>query len=318
MAKRRKGPGVVAVVGSRSPLGQGLLERLEGDPSVTRVVAVDLRPPGTLGPKTRFVRLDLTHAQAQRQLAAALEAEGVEALAHLALLGSPLANEAYARELEVGGTARVLEAAGEAGVEQVALRSTTAVYGAAKHPALLDEDAPLAPNDAAFLTHKREAEALARRFAEAHPEARVAILRFAPEIGPRSDNLFRRYLTAQVAPVLAGHDPIVQVLHEEDAAEAIWHVLTHGIAGLFNVAPAGALPLSAALDVLGSRPLPIPSPVAMASTRALRSLGVLPSWREPLLDFLRYPVVADGDRFRSRGFTFQHDVVTALQTTRSP
>lgn len=318
MGERRNGPGAVAVVGSRSPLGVGLLALLEAEPTVERILAVDLRPPPRLGPKTRFARIDLTHASAHRLLADALEREEVEALAHLVSLGNPLSNETYARELEVEGTSRVLQAAEEAGVSRIALRSSTWVYGAARHPALLQEDHPLAPSTTPFLTNKRRAESLAIHFAERVPTAKVAILRFAPDVGPHADNLLRRTLVGRAAPMLAGFDPLVQAIHEEDAAAALWHVLRHGIAGLFNVAPEGALPLSTALEVVGTRPWAIPSPVALAATKALGALGVLPSWREPLVEFLRYPVVADASRFRSRGFRFGRDVRGALQTMRSP
>ena len=51
----------VAVTGASGYIGTGLVRRLQSESWVERVVALDVRPPGTdIGPKARFVRHDVS------------------------------------------------------------------------------------------------------------------------------------------------------------------------------------------------------------------------------------------------------------------
>ena len=76
--------------------------------------------------------------------------------------------------VNVGGTRRVLEAAGAAGLGKVVLVSSAAVYGAwPNNPVPLTEDAPLRPNPGFPLgVHKAELERLLAEWALARPAVR--------------------------------------------------------------------------------------------------------------------------------------------------
>lgn len=311
-------PGVMAVVGSRSALGSGLMERWEAETSVRRILAFDLRPPRTPSLKVAFHRVDLTQRKAEDELARIFEGEGVSGVVHLALLGSPLANAAYARELEVEGTSRVIAACERAGISHLLFRSTTAVYGAhPRNPARLTEASPRRVENLPFLTNKRDAEDLVLAFAERHPDAPVAVLRFAPELGPGGGNVAARYLLAKVAITLAGRDPLVQVVQEEDAIGALYLLAGKRVRGVYNVAPPGALPLSSALRILSTPAVPLPTPLAAAALRALGATGLLAGGAPEALDFLRYSFVADGGKMeREVGFRFRYGVREALETGR--
>ncbi|HEX4514067.1 MAG TPA: NAD-dependent epimerase/dehydratase family protein, partial [Polyangiaceae bacterium] len=85
----RRVPGrVVAVTGTCTFLGQNLIALLEEDPTVERVVAVDIKAPVS-GKKTRFYEVDLTQPPAEARLAEIFAAEGVRSLVHLAFHSSP-------------------------------------------------------------------------------------------------------------------------------------------------------------------------------------------------------------------------------------
>lgn len=299
-------------MGARSELGRRLLERLSFDPGVARILALDLRDPGTFSPQTTFVRFDLTHPRAEETLARILERERVEALLHLARPDDPPSNLAYFRELELGGIEKVVSAGRSAGVARLLLRSSTLLHWpSVRNPALLREESPFAEGAPEYIRVKREADA---RALAAWPS--VTILRFAPLVGTGARGWLARALRAPVDLAIAGFDPLIQCLHLEDASLALERALETALEGVYLVAPKSSLPLLAAFRLSGSYPVPLPYPVALASLRALRAVGAT-SLPDEALDLLRYPCVADGARFReATGQVFRHDVRSAIAAVR--
>ena len=103
-----------------------------------------------------------------------------------------------------------------------------------------------------------EVEALVRDFADDNPHLVVSVLRFANVLGtdiitPISHNLRRRLL-----PSIAGFDPLVQFIEEDDVVRALEYVTGHQIPGVFNVAGAGKLPWSEVASIGGAFLLPLP------------------------------------------------------------
>jgi UDP-glucose 4-epimerase len=130
------------------------------------------------------------------------------------------------------------------------------------------------------------------------------------------------YLRLPVVPTLLGFDPMVQVIHEDDVAEAITCALSPGSRGIYNVTGPGELPLSAILDELGIQRLPFPHPLATPVMQALWRFG-LTSFPVPELDFIRYVCMVDGSRaMRELGFRPRHSlretIRAVLQTDLPP
>ncbi len=298
----------VAVTGAFGFLGRMLIARLEANPAIDRILALDLKPPpGTLR-KTAFVQVDLTHPRSDRRMAEAFAQAGTDSIVHLALLYNPIHNAAYAHEVDAIGTLQLLGAAAAARVGSIVALSSTALYGASPdNPSFLTEDRPLRPSpQSRFLADKLEVERQFEAFRVQQPHAAVTILRMAALLGPTVRNPATQLLGRPIVPVLLGHDPLMQFLHEDDAVRALEVAVIKRVGGVFNVAPPGALPLSSILRLLGRTALPLPGVVARAGMGALWSIlgfGTPPSW----LDYLRYVWVADGSRAaRELGFEYHH------------
>ena len=137
----------------------------------------------------------------------------------------------------------VLAAAGALGLKRLIFPSLTALYGARPNgPALITEATLLAGCPGSrFINDKVEVENQLHAFRTAHPLMQVLVLRFAPIVGPTSDNPITRWLRTRIVPTLLGFDPLWQVLHEEDAADALHAALFTEAAGAFNVAADGVL-----------------------------------------------------------------------------
>ncbi|MBM4362960.1 MAG: NAD-dependent epimerase/dehydratase family protein, partial [Deltaproteobacteria bacterium] len=290
---------VVAVTGASSFLGRGLVARLEEDPRVRRVVALDLEARRPASAKTRWHPLDLTEPAAAERARELLGSEGVDTLVHLAFLSSPAPATAWAHELESVGTMHVLHAARGAGVRKIVLRSLTWLHGAyPTNPNFLTEQHPLRARRAEpFFADKiaAETEALA---AGGGPEGRVVtILRTAPILGPTVSSFLTRYLSRRLVPTVLGFDPLWQLLHEADAIAALKLAVDRDAPGTIHVVADGVLPLSTVVKLAGRAAVPLPRRLLGAALSGLwvAQLAEAPS---AFVDYLQYLCVADGERAR--------------------
>jgi UDP-glucose 4-epimerase len=194
----------------------------------------------------------------------------------------------------------VLNACAATSPARFVMVSTTMAYGAdPSNPNYLSESAELRGHrDSRFINDKVRAEKQALRFARENPATAVATLRFAPILGPTVDNLFTRFLSRPVAPVMMGHDPLMQFVHESDAASALKLAVDAEASGPFNIVGKGVLPYTTVLALMGRVPMPMPYLIARQLNNALWATQILSS-PPSLLDYLMYVWVADGSRARA-------------------
>jgi nucleoside-diphosphate-sugar epimerase len=190
----------VALTGATGYTGSRLLATLvsRGHDVRALVRASSTRPPGDRS--VLWVDGDLRDAAAAPRLV-----EGAEAVVHVAAVyrtaGHP---DSYYRDVNVGGTERLLEAAARAGVRRFVHTSTVGVHGDVRNPPG-DESAPIAPGDI-YQATKAEAEARALAF---HRERGlpVTVVRPGAIYGPgerRFLKLFRAVARGRYAVVGSG------------------------------------------------------------------------------------------------------------------
>ena len=306
--------GRIAVTGVDSFLGSRVLRALAESRGAKAVVAVDVAaPPEVL--RVRHREIDFTQPASDQRLLDVLREDGVETVVHAALFTNPRRDTSYAHELESIGTLNVLAAAAAAGVGHVVLRSFTAVYGAhGRNPAYLTEDRPLQPNlSLAWARDKLESEQHAASFARRYPAMKITVLRFAPLFGPAVRNFYTKIFDHRLVPVLMGYDPLVQLLHPDDALAAFLAVLDRPAGGAFNVVPTRPIPLLSALHLAAKVPMPVPHPVAYPASDLLWAAGLADA-PGGFVDYVRYPFLGDGDKARRElGFAARHSSREALE-----
>ncbi len=305
--------GRTAVTGTASFVGARILRRLADRDGAESVVAVDVAaPPDALGVPHRAV--DLTEPASDQQMLDMLREERVDTVVHCAFFTSPRRDTTHAHELESIGTLNLLAACAAAGVQHVLLRSFTAVYGArGENPNFLTEERPLQPNTSlAWVRDKLEAEQHAASFARRYPDMRIGVLRFAPLLGPGVHNFYTRLLDHRVVPVVLGYDPLVQMLHPDDALEAMEAALARRAKGAYNVVPSRPITLLTALHTASKVPVPVPHPLAYPAVDLLWAAGLADA-PGGFVDYARYLFVADGEKAqRELGFTARHSSRDAL------
>lgn len=294
----------ILVTGVSRHLGAAVARRLLELPDVHRVIGLDvIHPRDTLG-GVEFVRADIRNAVVGRML----EQERVDTVVHLALSTAVTRGTARAsqKEANVIGTMQLLAACqATPRLRRIVLKSTCAVYGSSAHnPALFSEDqtAPVARAGGAVrdaLEVERYLWAARRR----RPDLASTTLRLAPVVGPHVHSRLLDYLKLPVVPVPLGFDARLQLLHEEDAIEAIVTAATGPMVGVVNVAGDGVITVRQAVALAGRPYLALPTQSGTVASLLAKAAGSS-SLEQADLDFLRYGRVLDTSAARDRlGFS---------------
>jgi UDP-glucose 4-epimerase len=315
--------GRIAVTGTSSFLGSRILRRLVDQRDPDSVLAVDIAsPPATLqGVRHRMV--DLTLPGADQRMMDVLKDEEVDTVVHTAFFTSPKRDSSYSHELESIGTLHLVAAAAAAGVSHFLMRSFTAVYGArGQNPNFLSEDRRPDPNPSlAWVRDKLEAEQHALSFAKRYPAMGLTILRFAPLLGAGVHTFYSRIFAKRVVPIVFGYDPLVQLLHPDDALDAVDAALANGPSGIVNVVPSDTISMLNALHLAEKLTVAVPHPLAYALSDLLwaSGVGLAPGG---FVDYVRFLFVADGEKAeRVLGFKARHrsrDALVAYLAYRYP
>lgn len=308
---------VVLVTGVSRFLGGATAHALAGDPSLERVIGVDVSAPHPIvGPsRAEFVRADVRSPL----IAKVIDSAGVDTVVHTDINASPSASggRASMKEANVMGTMRLLAACQHAErVQRVVVKSTGSVYGASRRdPAMFTEQMQPRGLAGGYGKDAQDVEGYVRSFIRRRPDVTVSVLRFANFIGPQVDSILAPYFTMKAVPVIAGYNPRLQLIHEQDAVDALVRCAldTDGSAdGVFNIAGPGLVSLSQAILRAGRVPLPIVGPAASAVTRIVRLLGYSDFTAE-YVQFLRYGRAMDISLARERlGFEPRYSTIEAF------
>jgi len=109
-------------------------------------------------------------------------------------------------------------------------------------------------------------------------------------------NYFSRLLCGRVAITYPGHDPTLQLLSPDDLAGALAAVVSSRAEGVFNVAPAGAIPLVQAIRLAGGLRLPLPRLVQNAVRSVLAPAALSASTDQ--LAYIRFSWTVSGEKLR--------------------
>ena len=288
-------PQRVLITGVSNPLGAEVARRLAS--RVPTLFGCDVDDP-----VSALEEMDFVHADTRQSVIGKLVRQlKIDTVVHLAVMVDSSRGERATHETNVIGTMNVLTGcAGPASpVRRLVVKSSQAVYGARPdYPSVLSEEvAGFSPTASPTSRDLIELELLAHDFAVRNPACRVARMRLGYRIS--RETTLGRYLSLPLVPVFAGYDPRLQLLHEDDAAEAIAAAALGTQEGPFNVAGDGVVLLSQAIAIMGGRPLPLLPPAGLWLSRmAIRSAtGVnLPGH---LVELLMHGSVIDCSRLQS-------------------
>lgn len=283
------------LTGADRPLGRLVLKRLIEDPSVGAILTI-----GEKAVRGRKVRT-IPHTPLHLDLLDALEGESIDGVLHLDFLPNERQHDGVF-EHNVLGALHLVGAACELGAKRVVVRSSTTVYGVRPtNPYYLPESRRVRTSGKRMplLRDVTEMERHLPEIYDAYPETAITVLRFAPMVGPTSDDPWMRYLRQEPCPYVSGFDPLVQLLHEEDAAEGVLRAWRSGTRGPVNLCPDGAVPLLKMMRFLGRKHRSMPQPLLGVGEKLVEGWKGLPLEAAQLM----FSVTGDNDRMkRELGF----------------
>ncbi|MCA9705468.1 MAG: NAD-dependent epimerase/dehydratase family protein [Myxococcales bacterium] len=260
----------VLVTGATTPLGRALVRALLDDPAAGRVLAVGLEPEpdADLGPAhdgLHYVCADLSRPRAVHDL---LHGPGreleVRVVVHGSLHRSPLDRGRRVHAVNVESTRALLqEAERHPTIERFVFRSHCEIYATRPdQPTLFGEEHPInfSPRAPQWLRDRVEADlTVCTRMGLA--QLQIAIVRAAECVGPRIGSQLFDYLRSRVCLRPMGYDPMLNLISIPDLVEALRLAVTSDAQGVFNIAGADTLPLSALVRAAQRWGIPVPGPL---------------------------------------------------------
>jgi UDP-glucose 4-epimerase len=286
---------LAVVTGISGRLGQLLARRLHRREG-TRVIGIDRRAFTRRPADIEHLRIDIRRKACEDLF----RTRKVDVIYHLGLMHDPRKGSGEHHSWNLLGTQQILEFAQRYGVPKVVILSTADVYGAmADNPAFITEDAPLlGAQRFAALRDLIAVDMFAQSYFWKYPEIETVVLRPAHILGG-VNNAISNYLRLQRIPVLMGFDPLLQVLHEEDAVTAILAAARPGVRGVFNVVGPEALPLRTLIGLTGRPRIELPHFLAPGVADRLFRFRFA-DFPAAETDYLRYAATLDGSRARSQ------------------
>lgn len=266
----------IAITGASGNAGTALLRNLQRQlkrkPGSLELVGISRRLPDTSREPYAGVQWHTLDVGLERDIPRLEEAlDGVDAVVHLAWQIQPNRDLDMLHRTNVMGTKNVLDAAGRAGVKQVACASSVGAYSKSGKDQRRDESWPAGGMAGShYSRHKAEQEKLLDGFMAANPGIAVARLRPALIFQEHAGAEIGRYFLGRVLsrlvppkpwlPILPVPDNLVfQAVHADDVAEAYWRVVDQRASGAFNIAAEPVLTPQELGRILGAkRILPIP------------------------------------------------------------
>ncbi len=291
------------ITGGSGYIGGRLSEVLSGREETELIVNLDVNPPPRDYPKVEFVQGDVRDAPRMREL---LDQHRIEALVHLAFLLDPIRDEAMMYDVDVNGTEAVLRAAGDAGTPQVLVTTSAVAYGAwPDNPVPIYEDWPVrGVPDFSYARDKTEADRICQLWAADHPDRVMTIVRPTIVFGPDVDNfIVRSWTKARFFPEPEGGGSELQLVHNDDVAEALILLLDKRAGGAFNLAADDTMSLKESADLIGLKTKPMPF------DKLKRQAKFAWRWHLPGVEappgyanYVAYPWVVSNEKLRALGW----------------
>jgi UDP-glucose 4-epimerase len=280
----------LAITGATGDFGRSVLRWACANDNIAEVTALGRRPAGVRHDKVREAFLDLSgHFDLE-------SVRGYDALLHLAYCVEEPRDKRRAYRVNVAATRTLLEHAREVGIGQVVLTSSANALGVAAcgtGEAYTEASYPAGDQDTGhyYFQHKALLEHLANWYwVNADGKTALTVVRPCYVVGEHFDNSGLQTMLSKSVVYPKPSRSFYQFLWETDLVDAYATTLTHGLSGLYNVAPADCTSVPEICSITGARLIPGPLSLLKPGADLLFRLRLSPfsgHWvtlGDPLLD----------------------------------
>jgi UDP-glucose 4-epimerase len=305
----------VLITGVGSYLGTLLAARLEREPGFEAIVGLDTRKPRQELGRTELIEADIRDPS----IAPVIARAEVDTVVHNSIVRQPgpgMSPRAM-HDINVIGSLQLLSACGQSpSIRAIVIRGSAGIYGAEPHaPQFFGEEMTrMFPLRTRFQRDVAEIENYFETYSRRHPEITCTMLRYQPAIGPSLATQVTRYLSQPACPTYLGFDPRIQLVHEDDALDALIAAIRRPVRGAVNVAARGTIGLARMIRMARRPLLPLAAPLFGPLTQAGGRLG-LDSYSDDFRRLLRYGRGVDIARLEGEvGHRPRYSTVEAVQS----
>ena len=310
MAQQRK---TVAVTGASGYVGTKLLERLEQETALRKLVAFDVDPLPLPIRNIAFYRKNVSEPIEDE-----LNDHDVTTLVHLAFNARRGSNrreiaEIHDENLETLRT--VMASCVIARVAHLIYISSHTVYGAhSDNPIPISDNAPMrAPTDFPYAHDKHQSEIALNEFAQAQKDVKVTVLRSCTVLGHGAGNIDLQGLFRPLLLGILDSNPPLQFIYDDDLARIVSITIQREILGTFNVAGNGVVHYREMAKIIQSRLINLPAFIVYPLVRLFRETGFRTDFTSAGLDQARWPILmSTGKLHKATGYQFWHTALEAL------
>lgn len=288
----------VVITGSSGYLASVLIPLLAQDKRIEKMTGIDIAPPKSeaLRGLKKFEHITASILDYEKIVGIFKNADCV---IHMVFNINGMHDKKKLETINVTGSQNVINAVAEARVKKLIFTSSIAAYGAhPNNPVPLTEESPLRGKGTFFYAdQKHRLEEYLDGFEKKHPKISVVRLRFCTTTGPRASNETVTLYTAPVFVAFPHFQPPVQLLHEDDAAEAFHLAVVKDVSGPFNIGSDWDMTAKEHSKIAGAKTIYLPVWIARVFATLLWKLRLVkfdPSWISASL----YPVVTDTSKAR--------------------
>ena len=298
----------VAITGVAGYFGRRLMERLEVNDKIEKVAGISRRKYDHNFTKLDYHRMDVRSSE----LGEFFSKNEVDAVVHLAFMLNPIHNKKEMYSIDIEGAKNVLEASRQAGVKKIIMTSSTTVYGTWPDSPVYTEESPTRPHPTYYYSRdKVEIEKICRDFGEKNDDITMTTFRPCLVLGPTTEQFYAKLLKWPILPLVGGSNPEIQFVHEDDIGRAYEHFLMNDIGGIFNIVGEGTITWKRVIETAGKRAVKMPDSVIYPLMKMLWGLHLVGTPPE-ILDFVKYPWVASGEKAKKAGFVPEYTSKEAL------
>ncbi len=255
---------IVAVTGINSGLAKGLINKLQNDALISKIIGIDISEFNRNKNKIEFHKIDIRD---KNGMINALK--GVDIVIHLAFIVIPkkLPRRNVIYDINYNGSKNVFLAAAKNKVKKIIYTSSESAYGHVPQCSRwVNEDSPLygIKTTNFYYSHtKGLVETFLDKFEKKYPH--INVIRFRPPIifGPHyGDNMgflsIKKKKVWVIAPFNFGGRAPCQYVHQDDISNAIILAIKKDVRGAYNVASNVILDLIEYYKKFGIEARPIP------------------------------------------------------------
>jgi len=288
----------LGITGAFGYIGKRLIENLKTKDDFHRIVCLDIVEPAEKLPEPFiFRRCDVRDTEAVVQI---FQETNINMVVHLAFIAHPTRDPGFEHDVDITGTKNILFACEKMKVRKLVVASSDCAYGFFEEtPDYLTEAFPLrATPGFPYAENKVKIEQMVEEFGRRVSSCRVTVIRPCIVMGPNMKNALSETLRQSIIVSFTGYDPIMQFVHEDDAAEAFYLAATRHESGAFNLAADMGMRFSEMVKEMGKRHLSLPVWLVYPLVNALYTLRIL-AFGTAQLSYIRFPLSMNIEKIKN-------------------